>query len=421
MSSAESSTRVAEGHEEQGLGPNNESTDDPKRPLTQEEREVLTRPMVLISGAGISGLALAVLLYKADIPFLIFEKAKEVRPLAPLFKQLGIFDEFVSLSKRQDHCTMYTENLKLLMTMDVGHTKTMTTFDQYVISRPELYSLLLRQIPRNRILLGKRILSFTQNSEKVTIRCSDNSAYEGEILVGADGAYSAVRQHMYKDLKLTNDLPSGDGVDLPFSCVCLVGQTLPLDPEEFPVLKVEDSVCTSVLGRDSYCTWLAFTTKQNTVCWMVIQFLNKDTVKDNDAFRNSEWGWEAAEAMAKEVKVFKLPGLRNGKPMTLGDYVDKTPLELMSKVMLEEIVFETWYKGRTVLIGDACHKMNPTGAVGASHAIHDAVSLANWINTLRSPTVNELEKVFKEYRAERYPLVKEAYLTSQLFRRNFGK
>ncbi|KAF9416472.1 hypothetical protein BGZ94_010212 [Podila epigama] len=417
MSTAESSTQKPKGPEE--------STAKPEVPLTPEEEEKLSKPVVLISGAGIAGLMLGVLLYKADIPFLIFEKAKEVRPLGglvgTLFTQLGIMDEFVQLSKRLDHCQMYTEDLKPTNVMDIGLVKEITGYDQYVIARPDLYLLLLRQIPRNRILLGKRILSFTQDSEKISIHCADNSIYEGDILVGADGAYSAVRQHMYKELKVTGDLPACDGVVLPFSCVCLVGQTFPLDPEEFPVMKPKDSEFSSVLGRDSYCTWLTMTTKQNTACWMVIQFLNKDTEKDNDAFRNSEWGWEAAEAMAKEVKEFKIPGLRNGKPMTLGDYVDNTPLEQMAKVMLEEIVFDTWHNGRAVLIGDACHKMNPTGGVGAAHAIHDAVALANWITTLRKPTVKELDKVFKEYCAERYPVAKAAYASSQLFRRNFGK
>jgi len=38
--------------------------------------------------------------------------------------------------------------------------------------------------------------------------------------------------------------------------------------------------------------------------------------------------------------------------LTLGDYLDKTPRDLLTKVMLEEIVFDTWYGGRSVLLGD---------------------------------------------------------------------
>lgn len=53
-------------------------------PLTPEELEILTKPKVLISGAGLGGLTLAILLHKAKIPFLVFEKAYEIKPLGML-------------------------------------------------------------------------------------------------------------------------------------------------------------------------------------------------------------------------------------------------------------------------------------------------------------------------------------------------
>lgn len=65
--------------------------------------------------------------------------------------------------------------------------------------------------------------------------------------------------------------------------------------------------------------------------------------------------------------------------------------------------------------------MNPTGGVGAINAMHDAVTLANWFATLRVATKEDLEIVFKEYRAERMPVVKDAFEASQLFTRNIGK
>lgn len=86
------------------------------------------------------------------------------------------------------------------------------------------------------------------------VRCSDNSTYLAEILVGADGAYSAVRQHLYKDLKVKKKLPASDDVSLPFSCVCLVGQTTELDPEEFPHMKEESSQMNTILGVSTMCT-----------------------------------------------------------------------------------------------------------------------------------------------------------------------
>ncbi|KAG0013190.1 hypothetical protein BGZ82_002272 [Podila clonocystis] len=377
----------------------------PRLPFTREEIDALSAPKVLISGGGIGGLTLAILLHKANIPFLVLERAKEIKPLGsaigmgaaitPLFKQLGIYDEFVKRAK------VYNQ-MKIIDSRE------------YVISRPDLYDLLFNSIPRERIQLGKRVLSFVQNEKEVMVRCSDNSTYHAEILVGADGAYSAVRQHLYKALKAKNKLPASDDVSLPFSCVCLVGQTVELDPEEFPHMKEEASQMNLILGVSTMCT---------------------ESQKRNDSFRNSEWGPEAAEALAREVRPFKVPGGKDGKVLTLGDYLDKTPSDLLSKVMLEEIVFDTWYGGRAVLLGDGKHvltadgtcgkilyvNMNPSGALGAVTAIHDAVTLANWLSTLRLADDEEVSKVFKEYRTERYPVAKANFETSQLFIRNMGK
>lgn len=65
--------------------------------------------------------------------------------------------------------------------------------------------------------------------------------------------------------------------------------------------------------------------------------------------------------------------------------------------------------------------MSPAGGAGAVTAIHDAVTLANWISTLRYATEKDVEKVFKEYRAERYPVAMQAFESSQMFIQNLGK
>ncbi len=83
---------------------------------------------------------------------------------------------------------------------------------------------------------------------------------------------------------------------------------------------------------------------------MVVQHLDKETSKEHDNFRNSEWGPEAAEAMCNEVRHFPIPN--GGRPTILGSLIDLTPNDLISKVTLEEKVFDTWFAGRAVLLGD---------------------------------------------------------------------
>lgn len=125
-----------------------------------------------------------------------------------------------------------------------------TGYHPYIISRPELYDLLWSQVPRECIHLDKKIVSFDQDLKDIYVRCSDGTIYQGDILIGADGAHSAVRQHLYRSLKAEGKLPKSDDAPLPYSCVCLVGQTEALDPEEFPDLKEEYCKDYSVVGTE---------------------------------------------------------------------------------------------------------------------------------------------------------------------------
>ena len=61
--------------------------------------------------------------------------------------------------------------------------------------------------------------------------------------------------------------------------------------------------------------------------------------------------------MMEQVKDFKVP-----YGMTLGELFDLTPREKISRVYLEAKLFETWTHGRTVLIGDAAHKVRSRDA-----------------------------------------------------------
>ncbi|KAG9071668.1 hypothetical protein KI688_005881 [Linnemannia hyalina] len=370
------------------------------------------RPKVLIVGAGLAGLTLGMLLHKAGIPFEIYERAAKVKPLgsamyfssttANIFRQCGIYEEFVSLGKYVSSIKMYGAN-------------------GYIVSRPLIYDLILRQIPEEHVHLGKKVLTMQQGGNGVLIRFSDGSEAEGDILVGADGAYSAVRQGMYEKLKKTNKLPASDSLPLPFSTVCLLGQTRPLSAEEFPDLTIDKSQFCNFIATDKMYTWSTSTTAQNTVCWAAILFLDEETSKDNDSFRNSEWGQEAAAAMCEQVKDFPVTS-GGDKILTLQDLIDRSPKELISKVMLEEKVFKTWFDCRTVLIGDACHKFNPAGGVGAANAIHDAIALANGINGLPfHPVADEIEAAFRAYKKERIDWVEKAFDHSKVFRTMAGQ
>ncbi|KAG0222789.1 hypothetical protein B0O80DRAFT_499317 [Mortierella sp. GBAus27b] len=368
----------------------------------------LTKARVIIVGAGIGGIVMAALLERAGIEYQVFERAKEVKPLGsalsiganvmPLFKQLGVLDEILEKAKPFSFSTGYNEQREATRTLDYSPAETIGGYLPHIISRPILVDILSRLVPKHKIHYSKKILSCKQDAYHVVISCSDNSSYKADIVIGADGAYSGVRQNLYKQLLAEGRLPKGDAANLPFNSTCLVGQTRPLDPEVFTHLKDSHTWFETIIGEGKPYAWITFTTKFNTICWMVLQHLDEESSKESDTFRNTEWGPEAADAMCKQVRDFPVP--RN--KLTLGDLIDNTPKDLISKVMLEEKLFDTWYGGRIVLIGD-----------GAVSAMQDAVTLANCLYELpEHPTADDISEAFKEYQAERYPLAKTAYDTS---------
>ncbi|KAF9377428.1 hypothetical protein CPB97_010205 [Podila verticillata] len=381
------------------------STAKPKPPLTAEEWTSMAKPKVLIVGAGLGGLMLGHLLHRAKIPFTIFERANEVKNLGSvmslgstvwtLFQQLDMLEEFKKIGKPTKGLEVFNDNRETHFSLGSGSRLKYCGAKEYLVSRPDLYDLFLRQVPKENILMGKKVLNFEQSDFGIMIQCDDNKIHHGDILVGADGAHSAVRQHLYKILKDRNLLPWSDEGDLPFNCVCLVGQTEVLDPKDFPYLELPHSKFNSVLGTKY--GWVQATTIKNTICWAVIQTLNNETAKDSDAFRNAKWGPEATEAMCKEIRHFKIPGGKEDN-LTMGDLIDRTPKDLISKIMLEE-------------------KLSPSGGAGALTAIHDAVALANWIATLRKPKLEDIEAIFAEYQAERLPIAWDAVWTTNFFKR----
>lgn len=386
------------------------------------------RPHVLIVGAGIGGIALAAVLERARIPYAVYERASSIKFLGsaialgpgamPFFDQLGVLDQILAHSKIIGPNFTWNEQLELQSSLPFGVTKEEFGYEGVIIARPVLHSILLSQIPMEKIYFNKRVLSHYETDDLVVIRTSDGKEHHGHILVGADGAYSGVRQSLFEKLEKEHRLPRSDKDSLKASVVCLVGQTRPLDPTIHPALEERNTRFDTVIGDTGPYFWVTFTTADKTICWMTLMVLDQATSKEHNGFRNSEWGPEAAESMAKQVRDFPIPC---GEYKTMGQLIDLTPKELMSKVMLEEKLFKTWHYGRTVLLGDACHKMTPNAGLGATTAIHDAIVLANYLSTLKTNDCRTITSLFQQYQDERTPMAKDAVAASAAMAKLCGK
>ncbi|KAF8949750.1 hypothetical protein BGZ46_004960, partial [Entomortierella lignicola] len=368
-------------------------------------------PVVLIIGGGIGGLMLGAILETANINYHIFERSTEIRPLGssigissnilPVFEQLGIFEDLKKVSIPQLDMEFYDMKGNRTGRVETKVHKIMYVdihggYEYYLLSRPKLYDVLRSRVPAHKISMGKKVLRTKEENDGITVYCSDNTAYECTILVGADGAYSAVRQNMYRQLDEKGMLPESDKDDFTIGFVNILGVASPLNPEKYN-MSCDDRAHFRVLIGDKNESSYAASIRDNQVCWGIqIQLSSSDAKTQH--FRNSEWGPESIDAMIKEFEDFPCPF--GG---TMKDLFDTTPKHLISKVFLEEKLFKTWYHGRSVLIGDACHKVNPGALQGAVLAMKDAVVLANCIFNMKDDSSKSIKSAFESYYKQCYP------------------
>ncbi|KAF8925903.1 hypothetical protein BGZ58_000381 [Dissophora ornata] len=364
-------------------------------------------PVVLIVGAGLAGLMMGGLLEQMGLQYTILERAAKVKPL-------GLLEGLKDISLVSEGMDIFDNRLKKLGSVGMKNQKELSGYDQYIFARPRLYELMLKLVPPHRLLMNKKILRVEEKDDKVIVHCADNMTYEGDILIGADGTNSSVRQSIYKKLDQQGVLPKSDTEEFEVGYTLMVGVAKPKDPTKYPQL--EDDTChfPSVLGGD-YRIWSLSTMPGNQICWALITQFKTDEEAREQQFRNSEWGPEANEAMIKEF--YNKPCPFGG---IMGDLIDDTPKELISKVFVEEKMFDTWYSGRTVLIGDACHKMLPAGGQGGINAMQDAVVLSNVIYDLVDTSSENISEAFKDYYEQRHPRAKAMVNNSKFISNAMG-
>ncbi|KAF9146902.1 hypothetical protein BG015_011478 [Linnemannia schmuckeri] len=375
-------------------------------------------PRVLISGAGLAGLLLGILLEKAGIPYDIYERAAEIKPIGAVmslspniltaFEQLGLYEELMSFSKEAIDSTFYTDQLDVVTT-NAAITADLVGYECILFARPELYDLLYRQIPSSKVHFSMKVVSFEQDKKGVTITLGDNTTVRGDILVGADGAHSAVRTHLYKALNKQGLLPRSDTEAMSVSYISLVGTTDALDPTKYPCVLRENCNSSFIIGdKKTPYTWCTFTIPGNRICWNVIIQLGLDPVADELAGSPDWVVQENNKKMMDSIRHFKTPY------GTMGDLFDVTQIERVSKVSFEDKLFETWNHGRVVLVGDAAHKLLPSTGAGAVNAMQDSVLLGNHIYDIHPTSHENIKAALSDYKEERFDAVKEQYPQSYI-------
>ncbi|KAG0366977.1 hypothetical protein BGZ54_004598 [Gamsiella multidivaricata] len=384
---------------------------------------------IIIVGSGIAGLSAAIALELAGLDYTILAQevdtglasdtpdaqttnvpiggAVQVGPTALHFlHQLGIYEEIQKISKPVSGFSMNEHDMNYVGRIDMSTHRERYGYHTEIMSRSQLHALLLQRIPPKRIL-ARKVLGMMQDQDKVTVRCSDGTTFEGDVLIAADGAFSNIRHTLYWTLDEKKQLHKADAAPMSVDMHIISGCTKQLDPNKYPILLDAMSEIQSVQLPDKpYAIWFV-PLIDNRIAWDVTREVDKTAIRQGEASKVYQWRPEDVEAVLKTVKDFECP--YGGQ---IGDLIETTAPESMYFYMSEERFCETWYGGRTVLIGDGFHQP-------VSEAIVDAVTLVNFLSNMASDSLESLTAVFKEYKERRAPTTKAAVEQSAHLRQVF--
>ncbi|KAF9204608.1 hypothetical protein BGZ49_005097 [Haplosporangium sp. Z 27] len=365
---------------------------------------------ILIVGASLSGLLFAALCERMGIPYDIFERNESSKRgggiltlncgIMPALEQLGIYEKLLEISRPIYGSKVIDQPADRKFDIQIKGYKELTGYDTYAFSRPDLYDLLLSLIPPKRIHYNKRVIQISEYIAGIAIRCADKQEHHGTIVVGADGACSHVRQSLYENLASKGLLPPEDNTGFKNPFITLTGTTYPLPPENFKDIEKDFCTFTQTIGKNVPYCWSTFTVPGNRICWTIHKQVSEEEHKSM-VFRASNWSPELADEMVNEVRHLNT----DYEATTIGDLIDCTPKGSLTKEWLEDKVFSTWHHGRTVLIGNAAHKILPTSGAGAGCEMHDAVILANCLYDIKSLARDQYDTVFKNYQELRRPYI----------------
>ncbi len=353
---------------------------------------------VIIAGAGVGGLTLALMLHQRGISSVIYEQASEIRDagaginvLPHAIKELaeiGLLPALDAVGIRTSEL-YYMNRIGQVVWREPRGLAGGFEVPQFSIHRGRLQKLIhaavIERLGSGAIRAGRRLAGFVQDEGGVTahfvdsIDGSGSETLRGEILIGADGIHSAVRGAYYPD----QGPPSWNGIQMWRGVA------------EFPAfLDGQSMIIAGGMGAKFVLYPIApgKTPTTRLTNW-VVNVRVSDTPHPPGKESWSRRG--RLDEVLPYARRFEVPGF------DLVGLIQSTP-SFFEYPMCDRDPLPRWTHGRVTLLGDAAHPMYPVGSNGAGQAILDARMLADRLLRAEHPY-----QALLEYEAERLPKTAE--------------
>lgn len=335
---------------------------------------------VAIIGAGPGGLSAAIALRNQGIQVQVYEQAREFRPVGvglTLFpnglRVLDMMKPEIVESLLQSGSKALMVNLKNSAGEMILQTPT-TLMEQYGqpmlnIRWTSLQDSLRSFLPADIIHLQHRCIGFSQDDKYVTVQFETGETVQVDLLIGADGLNSVVRQMLI-----------GDGP--PHYVGRLSWRTLIQDDHDLLspnhatfITSAEGKVMSLFDVGGGYTFWSAASLSQTGS-------LSPSAAAVKSRVLEEFAGW--AEPVPEMV-------------------IATDATEILERPLFDRPPLTYWSKGRATLLGDAAHPMVPALGQGANTAFEDAYELSQYLS--RSSSLESALTSYEKSRIQRTQVI----------------
>ena len=348
----------------------------------------------IIIGGGIGGLTMALMLHKRGLDCEIFEQSDTVRELGvgintlphaiKELAELGLLARLDQVGIRT-HELFYMNRSGQEIWREPRGTDAGFEYPQFSIHRGRLqqviYQAVRARLGESRIHTGHRLGSFTQDEAGVTAYFfgrdgAHRATRRGDILIGADGIHSYVRETLYPDegpARWNGSILWRGAIDWP---QFLTGRSMVIAGG------MAGKVVVYPIGEGARAD-------RPLTNWAVLVKVGEGGAPPDKA----DWSRPGRfEDLMPHVQRFRIPFV-DAKAL-----IEATP-EFWEFPMCDRDPLPRWSHGRVTLLGDAAHPMYPVGSNGASQAILDARCLADRLREAEHPC-----QALWAYESERLPM-----------------
>ncbi len=338
---------------------------------------------IAIVGAGYGGAAAAKALSLLGADVKVYEQAPQMgevgagiglRPATMArFRQWGIFDAIAQVSSPSDYFEILTATGEPIMKdtwPEFGREK-----QTYLIHRRDFIEALLGVLPEGMVQLGHRLETIEDKGGRSVLTFANGETVEADLVVGADGIKSAVREQLFSD--------------------------------KGPVFSGEHAYRVVISADDAH----GMVTDDNLRMYMgrgtkvyLLPLRHRNQMSFDITALNPDGTW--APTITKEELLKTVEGF-DERIVNIARDLDMDAVNIRAVYDIDPV--DTWHSDSVVLMGDAAHSMLHHQGQGANSAIEDAGALADALaqadsvkealalfQATRKPVTDELQRISRQ-------------------------